>query len=309
MSRRGRTRINLLFWIIAIASPFILLRLLYEEIGKIGMLILTALVILIIVFILIIKNKNNEHGISEDKYSTLDLSKIKGEEGENIISSLLEKIKTNYGGKVINDVIVVIENESSQIDHIFIHNSGVYVIETKNYSGKIFGKENEKTWTQVLSYGNEKHPMYNPVLQNKGHINRLDKLVNLKTKYYSIVVFIQENIEYIFSKSVYTPETMEAFILEHINENNITDTEVDIIYDIIMEHKTNPKITIDEHVEHIKNPHSILNINEQKNAECPLCGGRIIEKLDINNKPFFGCINYPDCKYKSKTKDNRHENS
>ena len=60
----------------------------------------------------------------------------------------------------------------SEIDLLMIHNTGLYVVESKNYSGWIFGDENQKQWTQCLA-GGKKSKFYNPVWQNKGHMEAL----------------------------------------------------------------------------------------------------------------------------------------
>ena len=37
-----------------------------------------------------------------------------------------------------------------QIDHVEIRENGIFYIETKNYSGLIFGGSNQTFWTQCL---------------------------------------------------------------------------------------------------------------------------------------------------------------
>ena len=63
--------------------------------------------------------------------------------------------------------MIIADNEghTSQIDHIFIHPTGIYVIETKNSTGRIYGSEGDQEWTQVLHYGKKKYKMYNPLKQ------------------------------------------------------------------------------------------------------------------------------------------------
>ena len=53
-----------------------------------------------------------------------------------------------------------------------IAETGIYVFESKNYSGWIFGDEKGKNWTQVLE-NKQKNHFYNPVWQNNGHITAL----------------------------------------------------------------------------------------------------------------------------------------
>lgn len=63
--------------------------------------------------------------------------------------------------------------EFSQIDIVVATPQGLLAIEVKDYSGWLFGNEKQRYWTQVLNYGNEKYRFYNPLMQNRGHINAL----------------------------------------------------------------------------------------------------------------------------------------
>ncbi len=90
---------------------------------------------------------------------------------------------------VINDLMIVNEGKSSQIDHLIIARTGIFVIETKNYAGRIYGQENQHDWTQVLSYGKVKNKFYNPILQNKTHIYALSQIIGRKDCFESIYCF------------------------------------------------------------------------------------------------------------------------
>jgi len=79
----------------------------------------------------------------------------------------------------------------SQIDLVLATKVGIIVFEVKKYSGWIFGTGNQPKWTQVLAYGKQKYYFYNPVLQNKKHIEDLKtKLTDFQNiPFYSVVVF------------------------------------------------------------------------------------------------------------------------
>ena len=64
-------------------------------------------------------------------------------------------------------------------------------IDVKNYSGWIYGSEQQKYWTQVLAYGKYKYKLYNPIMQNAEHIRALRQNLpqNPSIPIYSIVVF------------------------------------------------------------------------------------------------------------------------
>lgn len=80
---------------------------------------------------------------------------------------------------------------TSQIDLVVPTKAGIIVFEVKEYSGWIFGKGYQEYWTQVLAYGREKYRLYNPVKQNKGHIEVLKQRLAhcADVPYFSVIVF------------------------------------------------------------------------------------------------------------------------
>ena len=49
-----------------------------------------------------------------------------------------------------HNIIIPSDNGTTQIDHLLISKYGIYIIETKNIKGWIFGSEKQERWTQVL---------------------------------------------------------------------------------------------------------------------------------------------------------------
>ncbi|WP_061301142.1 nuclease-related domain-containing protein [Clostridium botulinum] len=97
----------------------------------------------------------------------------KGKYGEYLIFKTLENMNKNY--KMLTNIYLPKGNgETTEIDLIYIHETGIYVIESKNYSGWIFGDEKNRYWTQTLKSG-KKERFYNPIMQNKTHIKYLQK--------------------------------------------------------------------------------------------------------------------------------------
>lgn len=77
---------------------------------------------------------------------------------------------------------------------IMLHESGIYVFESKNYDGWIFGSETQKNWTQSLASGRGKTRKYtflNPIIQNKVHVKWLQSYLhdNSNLPVYSYIVF------------------------------------------------------------------------------------------------------------------------
>ncbi len=88
--------------------------------------------------------------------------------GEAFVNSAIKRKldKTKY--HLIKDVTLPTVDGTTQVDHIIVSKFCIFVIETKNMKGWIFGGERQKTWTQSI-YKN-KNKFQNPLHQNYKHI-------------------------------------------------------------------------------------------------------------------------------------------
>ena len=220
----------------------------------------------------------------------------RGEHGENCVAQILGD--TIRGEQyVINDLLFQNENgQSCQIDHIYINKFGIWVIETKNYAGNIYGQEKQREWTQVLAYGNEKNKFYNPIKQNATHIYHLSNYLKVKNVFINVVVFLSHaNITHIVSNNVYTIYEL------HTIKNKTTDITLSIdkmeyYYNKLLELKNNETITKNEHIENIYKKQQQI-----QQGICPRCGGKLVLRNGKNGQ-FYGCSNFPNCKFKMSIK-------
>lgn len=116
----------------------------------------------------------------------------KGRLGEDRVVSALKPMP--YNNRILRNLLITDESGSStEIDLVIITSMGVYVIESKNYSGWIFGNHDQQHWTQVFA-NQTKNKFYNPIHQNVGHIKALKKKMQKYTDidYYSVIVFSDE---------------------------------------------------------------------------------------------------------------------
>ena len=99
----------------------------------------------------------------------------------------------SMGCKFLFNLYVPRDNgKTSEIDVIMFHPKGLFVIESKNYSGWIFGNENSKQWTQTLPVGrgrSHKERFYNPIMQNSTHIRAIRKHIDDSIPIYSVIAF------------------------------------------------------------------------------------------------------------------------
>ena len=113
----------------------------------------------------------------------------KGWEGEWIVARKLRRLPHGY--IVLNDLLLPTTGQgSTQIDHLVVSEYGVFVIETKNYSGIITGSEYGEIWTKNM-FGH-KFSLHNPIEQNQTHIRAVARiLTNAKigSRVYSIITF------------------------------------------------------------------------------------------------------------------------
>ncbi|RMG79253.1 MAG: NERD domain-containing protein [Chloroflexi bacterium] len=99
----------------------------------------------------------------------------KGAIGERMVTRALEK-NLDYRAVVLNDVTLRTgDNGTTQIDHIVVAPHGIYVIETKRYRGKIFGKPREAEWVQKI--GTRKYRFLNPFFQNFRHTQTINEIM------------------------------------------------------------------------------------------------------------------------------------
>ena len=121
-------------------------------------------------------------------YAWFNSPRKKGERGERRVARILAD-GLGDGYILLNDVYLPRKGGgTTQIDHIVVSKYGIFVIETKNYSGWIFANAKDAYWTQVLY--REKNHFQNPLRQNYGHICAIAECLRIqKNLFENVVVF------------------------------------------------------------------------------------------------------------------------
>lgn len=115
----------------------------------------------------------------------------KGEQGEAMLRQHTDPSLAGKGYHALHDLLIPLYESTTQIDHLYVSRYGIFVVETKNYAGWIYGDAEQKQWTQVLYQ--QKRRFYNPLKQNETHIKALAYLLKLPVEtFHSIVVFVGE---------------------------------------------------------------------------------------------------------------------
>jgi len=87
---------------------------------------------------------------------------------------------------------LVNEADLVQIDCLALDERGIFVFESKDYVGWIYGHGNRVHWTQVSAYGKNKHQFYSPVRQNAAHVAAVEAIFGGLVPVFSVIVFGNE---------------------------------------------------------------------------------------------------------------------
>lgn len=207
---------------------------------------------LFLIILVVIATKYLKKYYQEKKYKNTTYYKItnlpfqnvlsnKGFLGEYDIYLSLSNFESDGARFLFNIYLPTKNNTTSEIDVLMIHKSGIFVFESKNYSGWIFGSENKKNWYQTLPakhHGSVKEVFYNPIMQNLSHIRHLKEYIGNHVPMHSIVVF-SDNCRFmdvdIRSKDIYVIhnrdiiELVQQICQKHCN-NILTNDVIDEIY-------------------------------------------------------------------------------
>lgn len=254
-----------------------------------------------------------------------------GKRGEKLTERELKLVKLlGRKGKTLRNVYVPKENgETSEIDVMYITQKGIFVFESKNYSGWIFGDEKSTYWTVSLPNG-QKNRFYNPVKQNRTHLKWLQKYVGPEVPLFSIIVFSErcelkkiemdsEDIKVIKRDRTYAA----VRDIWDSHDDVVSESDLSSLYE-----KLKILTNVDDavkaaHIANIKSRYpsktetqktqtipdekpaviqpDALNTEKAEELLCPRCGSplilRVAKKGENAGKQFYGCSAFPKCRY------------
>lgn len=157
-----------------------------------------------------------------------------------------------------HDVIVPGHDGTTQIDHILVSVFGLFVIETKNMQGWIFGSENQSRWTQVI-YG-KKTQFQNPLHQNYRHTRCLADYLQIDHNLIRPIVFFIGECEF---KTPMPPNVLLSGLSSYVKRFKhpvlIPPRMADIEQQIQML-KNDPRLTKCAHLESLRTRHATRDV-------------------------------------------------
>jgi len=153
---------------------------------------------------------------------------------------------------LIKNVTIPADGGTTQIDHIIVSWFGVFVVETKNLRGWIFGQEGDAYWTQKIFRHSEK--FRNPLRQNYKHTKTLSETLGIPDdKMRPVVVFIGDST---FKTKMPENVTGPRGYIQYIRSQTrrvLPEDEVRDVINVMAEKRLAPGLkTHLQHVKHVK---------------------------------------------------------
>ncbi|MFV8452617.1 NERD domain-containing protein [Vibrio campbellii] len=220
---------------------------------------------------------------------------LKGVFGEFLVNRLLSKLpESDY--TLIKDVTLPTNDGTTQVDHIVVSRYGIFVVETKNMKGWIFGSARQKQWTQKIYRHSSK--FQNPLHQNYKHIKALETLLGCSEEHlHSVIVFIGDstfktemppNVTYVRGSIRY---------IQQFNDVVFSDNDYARLTESINRLKLKRGVITDlKHRKHVKE----VVASKVSSNQCPRCGSEMVlretKRGENIGKQFWGCSTFPKCR-------------
>ncbi len=227
------------------------------------------------------------------------------------------------------------DGTTTEIDAVYITAKGIFVFESKDYSGWIFGSDTQKQWMQTFKTG-KKQPFPNPIWQNDSHIKYLGQFLKWKIPFFSFIVFSDECEIKKMSVMKSQAKVIQLFQLPEAVANTFnalpdvfSDEQLQTIWHTLEPLTNKTEAEKDAHIANIQNLHNANKntraaqpiyvasapvptpqpepqpepqpVQTEQSPVCPLCGKTLQERVAQNGdhagQTYEVCTDYPNCKY------------
>ena len=155
----------------------------------------------------------------------------------------------------MNDVLLPLYDDMTQIDHLVIGPFGVVCVETKNHSGKITGRIEDVYWKQRL--GLKAYTFYNPLSQNYTHVQavryflRKERILNVPV--YNLVVFSSNNVSIELDEKN-APVIPARYVKKYFKNEAFNESKIDVaqVVAAIKKYQITDKSAKRQHIKRLK---------------------------------------------------------
>jgi len=232
----------------------------------------------------------------EASYNTTDR---KGARGERLVHSALTSALNSQDYRVLTDLILPVAGGTTQIDHLILSRFGIFVIETKNMSGWIFGSADQAKWTQVQK--RSKRQFQNPLRQNYAHVKAVEEILEVEPKaLHNLVVFTGTA-----EPKTKMPDSV-AWGLRDLgrlialkNQTMFSEEQLDTYSKKLRDRALeNTKTVRSDHLQSVRNKAAVRSRPDRLDqTACPKCGSEMVKRTGRKTgSTFWGCTSFPKCR-------------
>jgi len=220
---------------------------------------------------------------------------LKGQVGELKIRLLIWLRLDSDAYKVLHNLTLPTPDGTTQVDHVLVSRFGIFVIETKNMSGWIFGDARRRKWTQT--FHRNKYTFQNPIQQNFKHVKAVQAVVEIpEHAIHSVVVFTgSSEFRTALPDNVTTLRTFRNHIMSKKIELIPEDQVNDVISQLQQARRKPGLATNTAHIKHLKR-----QTGQNGAPACPRCGNemalRTAKRGNVAGNQFWGCTAFPKCR-------------
>lgn len=191
-----------------------------------------------------------------------------------------------------HNLIIPGRSGTTQIDHLLVSVYGLFIVETKNKSGWIFGSAEQAKWAQVLY--KRKYSFQNPLRQTFRQKKVLAEYLKINESLIHTIVYFVGDCRF---KTPMPANVMRYGLRRYIRQyrNQILSIEeAGRIFSALEQHISESSFTRRDHVRSLRTRHA-------SDTVCPWCGSKLVKRTarkgpDAGSE-FLGCSNYPKCRF------------
>ncbi len=138
--------------------------------------IIALFAVLVIIGIIIAVRVGSKYIVSPEKQA--------GRYGEKVATALIKEVLRD-GDILLNNIPVSVDGSRTELDNVIINSYGIFIIEVKNYSGKLHGEEDDKEWLKIkITPGGN---TYSKIVKNPiGQVKRQEYILSKYLKQHGI---------------------------------------------------------------------------------------------------------------------------
>ena len=191
-----------------------------------------------------------------------------------------------------HNIIIPGKSGTTQIDHLLVSVYGLFIVETKNKTGWIFGSPDQAKWTQTLY--KKKYSFQNPLRQTYRQKKVLAEYLDINDSIIHTVVYFVGDCKF---KTPMPANVMRYGLRRYIRQYRkhiLSPEETQHIVLLLERHIAESSITRRDHVRSLRTRHA-------SNTVCPRCGSELVKRTARKGpnagSKFLGCANYPKCRF------------